>query len=128
VDIFVFADNWGSDIVLDFQVGLDTLDLSGMGLLYADLSIGNGDRGPRSRLAGRHWCGPASMHHWSTTPNSFSSEGGVLRAVPVPAAPGQGYFFWRDCRKYDRRWGVFTRERPINILKFNNKRKKGIYG
>jgi hypothetical protein len=44
-DTFVFADNWGSDIVLDFQDGLDTLDLSGTGLLYADLSIGNGVSG-----------------------------------------------------------------------------------
>jgi hypothetical protein len=44
-DTFVFDDDWGSDIVLDFQNGLDQLDLSDSGFLFSDLSIGNGVSG-----------------------------------------------------------------------------------
>ena len=44
-DSFVFVDDWGADIILDFQNGLDTLDLAGSGFLFDDLSIGNGGSG-----------------------------------------------------------------------------------
>jgi hypothetical protein len=44
-DIFVFDDDWGTDVILDFQNGLDLIDLSATGLIFDDLSIGNGGSG-----------------------------------------------------------------------------------
>jgi hypothetical protein len=44
-DRFVFVDDWGSDIILDFQNGLDLLDLSDSGFLFADLMISSGGSG-----------------------------------------------------------------------------------
>lgn len=44
-DTFKFNGKWGSDKILDFQVGIDRIDLRGTGLSFDGLSIttGNGD-------------------------------------------------------------------------------------
>ena len=44
-DTVVFADDWGADVILDFQNGLDKIDLSGAGFLFSDLSVGGGGTG-----------------------------------------------------------------------------------
>lgn len=38
-DAFVFLVGDGSDLILDFELGVDRLDFSGTALAYADLSI-----------------------------------------------------------------------------------------
>ena len=38
-DVFLFEFDWGADVVLDFEFDLDTIDLFGTGLGYADLTI-----------------------------------------------------------------------------------------
>ncbi|NVJ97967.1 MAG: hypothetical protein HWE25_07440 [Alphaproteobacteria bacterium] len=38
-DVFTFAANWGADVIRDFEVGGDILDMSASGLTFADLSI-----------------------------------------------------------------------------------------
>lgn len=38
-DVFVFATDWGSDVVTDFERGADRLDFSGSGLTMGDLQI-----------------------------------------------------------------------------------------
>lgn len=44
-DIFGFSANWGTDVITDFQRGIDELDFSGTGLSISDLTITsiNGD-------------------------------------------------------------------------------------
>jgi Ca2+-binding RTX toxin-like protein len=39
VDTFVFTNNWGTDFVFDFEDGTDKLDMSALGITFADLTI-----------------------------------------------------------------------------------------
>jgi Ca2+-binding RTX toxin-like protein len=41
VDTFVFTPNWGTDFVFDFEHGLDKLDLTAVGITFADLTLTN---------------------------------------------------------------------------------------
>lgn len=51
-DTFVFADNWGFDTILDFEDGVDLIDLSGSGFEFIDLAIGNGGSGAEIAAGG----------------------------------------------------------------------------
>jgi Ca2+-binding RTX toxin-like protein len=39
MDIFVFDNNWGDDVITDFEDTSDLLDISDTSLMFADLSI-----------------------------------------------------------------------------------------
>jgi len=39
IDTFVFLSGWGSDVITDFEDGVDLIDLSGAGASFADLQI-----------------------------------------------------------------------------------------
>ncbi|MCK5424893.1 MAG: hypothetical protein KAI89_05940, partial [Emcibacter sp.] len=38
-DVFVFDNNWGDDIITDYEDGIDLIDFSDSGLVFADLTI-----------------------------------------------------------------------------------------
>jgi Ca2+-binding RTX toxin-like protein len=41
VDTFVFTPNWGTDFVFDFEHGVDKLDLTAVGITFANLTLTN---------------------------------------------------------------------------------------
>lgn len=38
-DVFLFADNWGDDIIRDFTDGTDIMDMTALGIAFSDLSL-----------------------------------------------------------------------------------------
>lgn len=46
-DVFVFGEDSGIDVILDFEVGIDVIDVTALGLAYADMVLQDGPLGAR---------------------------------------------------------------------------------
>ena len=72
-DTFILAQSYGSDLILDFEDGVDSIRLDG-GLTFADLTVAQGT---------------------DTNPSSLQSQNNTLISVTAT----NEWLLWRSCRQ-----------------------------